>query len=490
MTKLLLTLLIAVQGTGLPSGALESNGAPDLVIKASRVLVGNGDVLEDAIIHVRDGKIVAVGKGIAIPADARILDLEGSTVMPGMVESLASAGLPGGSAENEEGREHTASLRISQAIDAHHASLTRKRNEGVTSLAVHPGGRNVTGGVVCWVKPRGAAGADLVARDDIALRISLGRDPAAGHGGGRGRGGSALLKRRPNSRMSTLFEVRQQLQRAVTYGRRRERDPEIPPNPDYDLTLRALAGKIPVYWLARSENDIRAALRIAAEFGITRNVILEGHQADRCAAELSAAKVPVFVGPLFHPQYRGGGRRPSAADEPVIDPLQHAHLHDHDHEPVKEVCLLGCDKDHEHVTCGNPDHVHDETWLTCLGHDCCAMGGYAPPTDVHYPAFTALHLWKTGVDCAFARGGDRDGERLLDFARFAVRHGLPAPRAIQMVTLDPARILGIDDRVGSIAVGKDADLVVFNGDPLAPTSAVTLVVIDGEIVRDQKEKTR
>ena len=83
------------------------------------------------------------------------------------------------------------------------------------------------------------------------------------------------------------------------------------------------------------------------------------------------------------------------------------------------------------------------------------------------------------------------GSTLLDFARFAVRSGLPADRALRMLTSEPARICGIDDRVGSIAKGKDADLVVLTGDPLLPTSAIEMVLIDGRIAFDgRKEKAK
>ena len=67
----------------------------------------------------------------------------------------------------------------------------------------------------------------------------------------------------------------------------------------------------------------------------------------------------------------------------------------------------------------------------------------------------------------------------MDSLRFAVRAGLPSAEALSWVTLRPARILGIADRVGSIEKGKDADLIAWSGDPLAPTSRVTWVMVDG-----------
>ena len=57
-----------------------------------------------------------------------------------------------------------------------------------------------------------------------------------------------------------------------------------------------------------------------------------------------------------------------------------------------------------------------------------------------------------------------------------------APIAIESITLSPAKLLGIADRVGSIEVGKDGDLALFNGDPFEYTTHCTGVVIEGEVV--------
>lgn len=68
------------------------------------------------------------------------------------------------------------------------------------------------------------------------------------------------------------------------------------------------------------------------------------------------------------------------------------------------------------------------------------------------------------------------------YAALAVRSGMNRKEALKAITINPAEILGIDDRVGSIAEGKDADLVLFSGDPLAFDSQVEEVFIDGEKV--------
>jgi len=69
-------------------------------------------------------------------------------------------------------------------------------------------------------------------------------------------------------------------------------------------------------------------------------------------------------------------------------------------------------------------------------------------------------------------------------AQAAVHAGLDPTDALEAITLSPARILGLEDRVGSLDPGKDADLVLFDGDPFEYTSQVCTVLIEGEVVSD------
>ena len=71
-------------------------------------------------------------------------------------------------------------------------------------------------------------------------------------------------------------------------------------------------------------------------------------------------------------------------------------------------------------------------------------------------------------------------------AALAIRGGLPFDAALRAVTITPATMLGVDDRVGSIEVGKDADLVLWNGTPFEATSRVIGVVLNGRLVVDPR----
>jgi len=79
-------------------------------------------------------------------------------------------------------------------------------------------------------------------------------------------------------------------------------------------------------------------------------------------------------------------------------------------------------------------------------------------------------------------------EYLPIVAGLAVRHGLPEEEAWRALTINPARILRIADRVGSIEAGKDADLVLWDGDPFDTRTWSRMVWIGGELIEDRRKK--
>jgi imidazolonepropionase-like amidohydrolase len=97
-----------------------------------------------------------------------------------------------------------------------------------------------------------------------------------------------------------------------------------------------------------------------------------------------------------------------------------------------------------------------------------------------------LRLSQAGVLFAFQTGSYNRSATLRDQAGEAMAHGLSAAEALKALTLYPARIFGVDDRLGSLETGKLADVVVFDGSPLERASKVRLVIINGEIVEDMR----
>ena len=92
-------------------------------------------------------------------------------------------------------------------------------------------------------------------------------------------------------------------------------------------------------------------------------------------------------------------------------------------------------------------------------------------------------LYKNGVKVAICTDHPEiPVQYLAASAAYCVKAGLPREEAIRSLTVNPAQIIGIYDRVGSITVGKDADMVLFNGDPLEIMTDAVMTMINGRIV--------
>lgn len=100
-------------------------------------------------------------------------------------------------------------------------------------------------------------------------------------------------------------------------------------------------------------------------------------------------------------------------------------------------------------------------------------------------------LFDAGVRFTIASSDDTAHERNLPYvAATAVAHGLPVDAALRALTIDAAKILGIDDRYGTLEVGKSASLIVTHGDPLQVTSDVIMAFLDGRQVDLTNKQTK
>jgi imidazolonepropionase-like amidohydrolase len=106
--------------------------------------------------------------------------------------------------------------------------------------------------------------------------------------------------------------------------------------------------------------------------------------------------------------------------------------------------------------------------------------------DDRYLARTPVLLGERGIRFAFQNNGKSPISALRDEAIHAVELGLSKQRALTALTLDAARILGVEDRLGTVAAGKDADLLVFDRDPFEPSSILSKVLLDGIVYDPNK----
>lgn len=100
--------------------------------------------------------------------------------------------------------------------------------------------------------------------------------------------------------------------------------------------------------------------------------------------------------------------------------------------------------------------------------------------------YNAYILWKNGVNVSINSDSDERMRRLnLDAAKVMKYGGVPEEDAFKMITLNPAKQLGIDKRTGSIEVGKDADIVIWTAHPFSVYSRVEATMVEGEILFDR-----
>jgi len=278
-------LALAVSGRADAQTVAITNGA---------VYPVSGPKLDGATVLLRDGKIVAVGRGIAVPADATVVDATGKWVTPGLIHAGSSLGIRltdnGAQEQTQEDiveGEVKASFNVAEAIDPATMTIPVVRAEGVTTALTMPLQGLIPGQAVV-IDLAGDRIEDMLVRSPAAMIVDLGQ------GGKEGGGGS---------RAGALFRLRLILRDAKEYATRKEDfrkaqiQPLSAPAPELEALQPVLAGQLPMLVLANRRSDIASALRIAKEFGL-RIVIWGGAEAWQMAPDLALAKVPVVLEPL------------------------------------------------------------------------------------------------------------------------------------------------------------------------------------------------
>lgn len=377
-----------------------------IVLRNARILPGGAPPIENGVLVVAGGKILAVGgTDTATPDGATVVDCTGKTITPGLVDaSFRGGGNPNDL--NEQGDEVTPHLRVLDSLDPEDKVFVRARAAGVTTAHVMPGTRNVIGGIGCVVKTYGKDPQAMVVKDDASLRIVMGAEPSMGNRAIRGGSVDSIYYRRPTTRMGVVWELR----RAFFDAKEAMQTNGAPPssNPGIETLTRVLRGELTAVTTARSEQDLRTALRVADEFGY-KTVVDDAQDAHLVLDELAAAKSAVLLG------------APSAT----------------------------------------------------------TVAGTAAADGADPRSATVRELADRGIPFVITTGSNLQALELVREAMFAVRNGLSPAQAFDAITIEPAKLLGIADRVGSLTPGKDADFVVWSADPLDPAAVAESVHIDG-----------
>jgi imidazolonepropionase-like amidohydrolase len=285
---LILTALVCVCPRG--SHAQE----PSQAFTGATIITISGPVIEDGVLLVRGGKIVAVGPraSVRVPSDARVIDVRGKFIMPGLVDTHSHIG---GAVGADGSAPIQPEARVLDSINVRDSGLMRARAGGITTVNIMPGSSHLLSGQTLYLKLReGRVIDDLLIRD-AAGRIAGGIKMANGTNPLRP-GSTGPF---PGTRARSAALVREHLTRAQEYREKVRRaggdKSKLPPR---DLGLEAVAealeGRRVVHFHTHRHDDILTALRLAREFGL-RVVLQHVTEGWKVADEIAAAKAPASI---------------------------------------------------------------------------------------------------------------------------------------------------------------------------------------------------
>jgi imidazolonepropionase-like amidohydrolase len=394
----------------------------DVILRGATVHTVSVGTLAEADVLVRGGKIAKVGPGIE-ETGARVVDLKGMHLYPGLICPMSSLGLVEIGAvratqDAEEVGGWSPDVFAGIAVNPDSELIPVARANGYTHALSVPMGGTVSGHS-SLMRLSGWTWEEMTEVRGAALHVfwpsmDLNLLPQSEH---RGSGEWKSPEKQMEERRARIREIDEFFSAAETYAKGAGAEPV----PAWEAMKPALQGRVPVFLHAGDERQIRAAVAWAQSRKLTRIVIAGGREAWRCADLLAQHKVPVIFDGTF----------------------------------------------------ANPTRDTD-------------------PYDAQFAAASVLQ--KAGVRVSFSNGagnwGAADVRNIPYHAAQSAAFGLPREEAIKGLTLYPAELLGVSDRLGSIESGKQASLIAVDGDILDLRANVTRMWIAGVETTLESRHTR
>lgn len=413
----------------LSTRAVADAGPRDWAIVGGMVHVGDGIVLDSATVVLRDGLVVSVEAGGDAPAGVGRIDAAGKHVYPGFITALSDLGLGAVAAGRQNAGPGGAANRPPPSRGPEDRPDTfswRLAADDLKTADDRIAARRRAGFTSAVTAPRdgivGGRAAFLNLAGDDPRDLVLAPDVAV-----MVRLGTRGFRSFPGSMMGVIAYLRQLFSDAAHYGeiwRMYDENPTGLQRPRYDRALAPLAlaaaGEQPVLLPAVLDKEVRRMVGLAREFGI-RPVLYGGHEAAASADFLAEHGVPILVD----------------LNWPKGDP---------DADPEAEVPLRTL-------------RLRDQA-----------------PTG---PAALAA----AGVQFAFYMGEGSGSGGDLAAVRTAVERGLDREVALTALTMAPAEIFGVADRVGTLQTGRIANLVISDQDIFEEGATIETVFVDGVVHR-------
>ncbi len=420
MKRLALLLATTVLAT-----ASAAQAATVAIINA-RILSPNAAEIANGTVVVRDGKIVSVGAGGATPAGAQVVDAKGGVVTPGFVAVNSSLGAVEISAVGDDASVNSndlgAAFDIQYALNPDSVVIPVARLGGITSAIVTPRAEGGQGGAGEH-DDSGVEGTSGAATSDHAHSLFAGQAAVIQ----LAKGQEMLVK--PRVAMVSPFG---EAGAKVAGGAR---------GANFVLLKEALG-------------DVRAYMRNRAAFERAGYRDLSLSRADL------EALIPVVEGRM-----------------PLVAVANRA-------SDIRAVLKLAREEKLKLILTGAAEAWRVAPEIAAAGVPVILNPVLDRPTSLETLGSTlenAARLEKAGVVVAIeGNSGAHRAHEMRYNAGIASANGMTRQGALAAITLNPARIFGVADRLGSLEPGKDADLVIWSGDPFEPLSRPQLILVRGE----------
>jgi imidazolonepropionase-like amidohydrolase len=395
-------------------------------IVGARIVVAPGQVIERGTIVMRDGVITAVGANVPVPADARVWEADSLTVYPGLIDAFVMpAEAPAPPAGQGPGRPRTPAPAPSRGA-AHELAVVRaetRMSETQPLAKDQAEALRAAGFAAAQVAPRGGVVRGQTAVVGLAdgepnaviVRADVAQVFAL----------EAAREGYPGSLMGAIAVIRQSFLDArwyrdalATYARAPQGKQRPEKNLAWEAMQTVISGQQPALFVADEMLEVLRSATLAREAGVTAQVVGAGDEYKR-VREIAATGLPLIV-PVNFPEAPELAD-PDAAVEVTTEELRH--------------------------------------W------------NQAPEN--------AATLSRNGIAFALTANGLKDVKSFRANVGKAIERGLTPSQALAAVTTTPARLLGLADRLGTIAPGKIANLTVTRGELFSEKGKVAEVWVDG-----------
>ncbi len=406
------------------------SGAQTILIRNATVLTVTKGTVENGSVLIENGKVAAIGTNVSAPADATVVDATGKYLMPGIIDCHSHTAIEG--SVNEGTVSDSSMVNIKDVINPYDINIYRALAGGLTVSNVLHGSANAIGGQTIVIKLRWGKTAPEMLFEGAkpGIKFALGENP-------KRQGypqqnffsqGPAVERRYPGTRMGVEEVIRQSFTEAKNYEAEWK-----------EYRERVARGEHPI----PPRRDLRLEPLVEVMEG-KRYVHAHCYRSDEILMLLRVADEMGFK----------------------IRTLQHVL---EGYKVAKEIA------DH-----GAGASTFSDWWAYKIeAYD-------ATP-------YNAAIMTRKGVVVSLNSDSDELQRHLnLEAAKVMRYGGLSETEALAMVTINPAKQLGIDDKVGSIEVGKSADLLLYDKHPLSNYSKALKVWIDGHeyFDRDKDLETR